>query len=181
GGPSATVPTKSGSAQAGQDFTSTTTTVRFASGDTSPRLVEIPIREDAEVERAESFTVQLGHARCAELGTRHSATVTIVDDDQVPAPPVVPPPPVFTIGGTVDGLQGTGLVLTDLGNDLAVSGDGPFPLPGTVVSGQPYEVAVRTQPHDPDQTCTVQHGAGTVSGTDVTDVVVHCETLATPS
>jgi uncharacterized delta-60 repeat protein len=209
GSASVTVTAHGGTAQAGRDFTATTTNVRFAAGDTSPRLVEIPIREDRQVEPAESFTVALSHARCGALGARRRATVTIVDDDQVPTPPppFVPPalpapstpgapaatpgespapaalpmPAGFTIGGTVDGLQGTGLVLTDLGGELAVSANGPFTFPGTRVAGQGYEVAVRTQPRGPDQVCTVQHGAGTVGGADVTDVVVNCELLAVPA
>jgi uncharacterized delta-60 repeat protein len=193
GSASATVTTRGGSAEAGRDFSAATTTVRFAAGDTSPRLVEIPLREDTDVEPAESFTVELGHVRCAAPGALRSATVTIVDDDQVPVPPAPPTPPTpptpapppapsaFTIGGTIDGLQGSGLVLSDLGTELAVSGNGSFTFPGTRASGQAYEVAVRTQPHSPDQACTVQHGAGSVGTSDVTDVVVHCATLAAPT
>ncbi len=98
GSASATVTAHAGSAQAGRDFRATTTTVRFADGDTSPRLVEIPLREDGDAEPAETFTVALGHARCGALGSRHRATVTIVDDDQplTPAPADVevhPQPP----------------------------------------------------------------------------------------
>jgi uncharacterized delta-60 repeat protein len=178
GSASVTVTAQGGSAQAGSDFEPTTTTVRFAAGDTSPRLVEIPLHEDDEIEPEESFTVRLGDARCAALGARNQATVTIVDDDQGPTPP---PPPGFTIGGTVDGLQGTGLVLTDLGTDLAVSGNGFFTLPGTHPTGEPYEVEVKSQPHAPDQTCTVENGAGTVADADITDIAVHCETPNVPS
>jgi uncharacterized delta-60 repeat protein len=178
GSASATLTAQGGSAQAGSDFEPTTTTVRFAAGDTSPRLVEIPLREDDETEPEESFTVQLGDVRCATLGARNQATVDIVDDDQVPTPP---PPPGFTIGGTVDGLQGTGLVLTDLGADLPVSADGPFTLPGTHQTGERYDVEVKAQPQSPEQVCSVQNGSGTVSGADVTDVAVRCETPAAPS
>src|SRR4029078_10619557 len=156
-------------------LTPTATTVRFSAGDTSPRLVEIPLREDDETEPEESFTVQLGDVRCATLGARNQASVDIVDDDQVPTPP---PPPGFTIGGTVDGLQGTGLVLTDLGADAAVSADAPFTLPGTHQTGERYDVEVTAQPQSPEQVCSVQNGSGTVSGADVTDVAVRCETPA---
>ncbi len=178
GSASVTVTAQGVTAEAGSDFEPTATTVRFGDGDSSPRLVEIPLREDAEVEPAESFTIELSDARCGVLGARRSASVTIVDDDQVPAPP---PPPGFTIGGTVEGLQGTGLVLTDLGTDLPVSADGPFTLPGTHQTGEPYDVEVRAQPHAPEQVCSVQNGSGTVQDADVTDVGVHCETPAAPS
>ena len=180
GSASVSVTARSGTARAGRDFTRKTTTVRFGDGDTSPRLVEIPIREDNETEPAEQFTVELAHAHCGALGARRRATVTIVDDEAQPPPPP-PPPPAFTIGGTVDGLHGTGLVLTDRGNDLPLAADGRFTLPGTHLAGESYDVEVRTQPHAPDQVCTVQHGAGTVPSADVTDVVVHCAVPPTPS
>ena len=178
GSTSATLSARAGSARAGDDFNPVTTTVRFAPGDSSPRLVEIPLREDAAAEPAETFTVKLKHARCGALAASHSATVTIVDDEtQVPPPPQLG----LTIGGTVDGLRGSGLVLTDRGTDLLVAADGRFTLPGTHQAGESYDLTVKTQPHGPDQVCTVQHGTGTVSGANVTDIVVHCETPSVPS
>ncbi len=171
GSASATVTARAGTARAGRDFTATTTTVRFGPGDAGPRLVEIPLREDAQAEPAETFNVALGHARCGALGARHRATVSIVDDDQGP-----PPAPAFTIGGTVDGLRGSGLVLTDRGAELPVSADGRFTFPGTRPAGESYDIEVWAQPHGPGQVCTVEHGIGTVAGADVTDVAVHCAT-----
>ena len=75
---------------------------------------------------------------------------------------------------------GSGLVLDDIGTELAV-GNGPFTFPGTRADGLPYDVAVKTQPSSPDQVCTVSHGAGTVTGADVTDVAVHCAPPAPPA
>jgi hypothetical protein len=138
---SATIDTHSGSAISGRDFTHTRTVARFENGDASPRLVEIPIREDRAVESPEDFKVSLGHVRCSKLGKQRSASVTILDDDQPPPPP----PPAFTIGGTVDGLQGSGLVLSDFGAAVPVSANGSFTFPGTVSDGQGYEVNVATR------------------------------------
>jgi uncharacterized delta-60 repeat protein len=101
--------------------------------------------------------------------------VTIVDDDTPPALP-----PSFTIGGTVDGLQGSGFVLHDLGSELAVSGNGRFTLPGARADGLPYDVTVKTQPSSPDQVCAVSQGTGTIHGADVGDITVHCATPAPP-
>src|SRR5581483_5279687 len=67
GATSAIIATSSGSAVSGGDFTRTHTVVRFENGDTSPRLVEIPIHEDRAVESPEDFTVSLGHVRCSKL------------------------------------------------------------------------------------------------------------------
>ena len=165
---SVTVTTSAGSAEAGSDYRTTRKTVTFAGGDASPRLVEIPILEDQAPEDAQTFTVSLSRPRCAKLGAQRAASVTITDDDTPPAQP-----PSFTIGGTVDGLQGSGLVLTDLGSELTVAGNGPFTLPGTRADGLPYDVHVKTQPRSPDQVCTVSQGAGTLHA-NVSDVAVHC-------
>ena len=173
---SASVRTSGGSAHSGQDFRPTTTRVTFGNGDTSPRLVEIPIREDAAVESQENFTVSLSHPQCGALGKQRRASVTILDDDQPPPPPA----PTFTIGGTVDGLQGSGLVVTNAGADVPVSANGSFTFPGTASAGQPYDVEVRTQPSNPKQVCTVQDGKGTVSNANVTGVAVHCTTPLVP-
>jgi uncharacterized delta-60 repeat protein len=173
---SASVRTSGGSAHSGQDFRPTTTRVTFGNGDTSPRLVEIPIREDAAVESQENFTVSLSHPQCGALGKQRRASVTILDDDQPPPPPA----PTFTIGGTVDGLQGSGLVVTNAGADVPVSANGSFTFPGTASAGQPYDVEVRTQPSNPKQVCTVQGGKGTVGNANVTGVAVHCTTPLVP-
>jgi hypothetical protein len=83
----------------------------------------------------------------------------------------------FTIGGTVTGLVGTGLVLTDNTTDnLTVTGTGTVPFTFKV-STSTYAVTVSTQPGNPAQTCVV--GTGTGSGTataNVTTVAVTCTT-----
>jgi uncharacterized delta-60 repeat protein len=176
GATSVTVTTSVGSAQSGKDFKRTHTLVRFENGDTSPRLVEIPIVEDRAVEKQESFTVSLAHSQCSTLGKDKKASVTILDDDQRAIPQ-----PAFTIGGSVDGLQGSGLVLTNLGAPSPVSANGSFTLTGTHSTGEPYEVRVASQPHNPDQLCTVQNGAGTVATANITNIAVHCQTTVIPS
>jgi len=82
------------------------------------------------------------------------------------------PPTTYTIGGTVSGLTGTGLVLTNAyGGSLSVSANGPFTLPGSVASGLPYWVMILTQPTG--QSCTVTNGSGTASA-NVTSIQVIC-------
>jgi hypothetical protein len=79
----------------------------------------------------------------------------------------------FTIGVTVTGLSGTGLVLEDNGKDnLAISNNGAFTFK-TPVAG--YVVTVFTQPTNPAQTCTVTSGTGTATA-NVTSVAVACTT-----
>ncbi|HUM13868.1 MAG TPA: hypothetical protein VLT82_23170, partial [Myxococcaceae bacterium] len=83
------------------------------------------------------------------------------------------PPPTYTIGGTVSGLTGTGLVLRNNGgDDLSVASSGPFTFATALTTGSPYAVTVRTQPAG--QTCTVSSGSGTVGTANVTSVAVSC-------
>jgi hypothetical protein len=81
----------------------------------------------------------------------------------------------YTVGGTVSGLTGSGLVLQDNGGDsLPVSAAGGFTFVTPVASGQAYAVTVSVQPISPAQTCTVATGSGTVGGANVTNVAVTC-------
>ena len=81
----------------------------------------------------------------------------------------------YTVGGTVTGLAGTGLVLRNSGgNDLAISASGSFTFSTAIPNGSTYAVTVLTQPTSPAQTCTVTHGSGTVNGANVTNVSVAC-------
>lgn len=82
----------------------------------------------------------------------------------------------FTVGGTVNGLNGSGLALQDNGGDtLAVAASGTFTFPTSVVTGQPYAVTVMQQPSSsPSQYCTVSNGSGTMGSVNVNNVVVTC-------
>ncbi|MGH3627408.1 MAG: beta-propeller fold lactonase family protein, partial [Sciscionella sp.] len=83
-----------------------------------------------------------------------------------------PPATQYTVGGSVTGLSGTGLVLEDNGGDnLAVSASGPFTFATKLNSGAAYNVTVATQPSG--QTCAVASGTGTISA-NVTTVAVSC-------
>src|SRR5205807_5688938 len=82
----------------------------------------------------------------------------------------------FTIGGTVSGVQGSGLVLQDNGGDnLAVSGSGniSFTFATPLAGGITYTVTIFTQPSNPGQTCSVSNGSGTANG-NVTNIQVVC-------
>lgn len=82
----------------------------------------------------------------------------------------------FTVGGTVSGLSGSGLVLQNNGSDnLAIAADGAFTFPASLPSGTPYNVTVASQPIN--QLCLVGNGSGTVSSANVTDVAVNCTTI----
>jgi hypothetical protein len=83
----------------------------------------------------------------------------------------------FTIGGTVSGLSGDGLVLQNNGGDnLAIGADGTFTFTTSAPTGSGYNVTVATNPSFPTQVCTVSNGAGTINAANVTSVTVNCET-----
>ena len=100
--------------------------------------------------------------------------LTIVDNDTP-----VTAPSGHAIGGTISGLEGSGLVLRTGGSEnLTPTGNGPFTFTTRVATGIPYDVRVVTQPSDPTQICTVTNGSGTVPSADVTDVAIDCVTPA---
>jgi hypothetical protein len=82
----------------------------------------------------------------------------------------------YTVGGTVSGLSGTGLVLQNSGGDnLAIAADGTFTFATAIAASSAYSVTVLTQPSNPTQTCSVANASGTAS-TNVTNVNVTCST-----
>jgi hypothetical protein len=97
-------------------------------------------------------------------------------DGPAPTPTPVTPSPV-SVGGTVTGLRGSGLVLQNNGaNDLAVvASDTAFQF-SNVAANSAYSVTVKTQPSTPTQACTVNNGAGTAGTTNVRSVAVSCAT-----
>jgi hypothetical protein len=105
-----------------------------------------------------------------------------VEERQPGSPPPAPPAQTsVTIGVTVNGLAGQGLVLQNNGaDDLAVNADGAFSFPITVPSGASYDVTVRSQPSNPAQACVVSNGSGTATGSSV-NVTVTCGSVPTHS
>jgi len=82
----------------------------------------------------------------------------------------------YTVGGTVSGLQGSGLDLQDNGgDDLKISGTGTvnFTFATTLLGGASYAVTIKTQPANPSQTCIVANGTGTIIGS-VANVQISC-------
>jgi N-acetylneuraminic acid mutarotase len=89
-------------------------------------------------------------------------------------------PTTYTIGGTVSGLSGKGLVLQDNGGDnLPLSADGAFTFVTAIASGSTYNVTVLTQPSGPSQTCVVNSGGG-MANANVATVEVACNDTNTP-
>ena len=128
-----------------------------------------------------SYVPSTGEATCLETAA-YDANPT----------PITTPTSFYTIGGTVTGLAGSGLVLRNNGgDDLAISANGLFTFATSLADGSAYAVTVATQPSNPSQACSVSSGpppqkglivggTGVVSGANVTDLLVECVTTATP-
>jgi hypothetical protein len=172
GAVSATLTTGGGSATPGVHYQPLTLTVFFGDGDTAPRTLRLDLLDNSTAESDQTVRVALSEpGGCATLGAQSSAALTILDDD---TPPTLPTQ--FTVGGTVFGLIGDGLVLDNNGGIfLAIPANGPFTfttLPAP--SGSPYNVRVFNHPHTPPQNCTVTNGSGVFTDHNVTNVEVRC-------
>ncbi len=79
----------------------------------------------------------------------------------------------YTVGGSVSGLSGSGLILSS-GSERATlaSGSTQFTMPVQFSSGTAYAIAVYQQPAT--QTCSVASGSGTVAQANIANVVVTC-------
>src|SRR5271170_6022380 len=76
-------------------------------------------------------------------------------------------PSTYTVGGTVSGLSGSGLVLRDNGgDDLPVSANGAFVFATPLADGATFSVSVSAQPSVAAQNCVVMNAghSGTVLG-----------------
>jgi len=83
---------------------------------------------------------------------------------------------VFSVGGTVTGLLGSGLVLQDnLGDNLTVSGTGsvPFTFATPLIAGATYAVTILNQPKNPNQSCSLSNAGGTIIGS-VNTIQISC-------
>lgn len=100
------------------------------------------------------------------------------------APPGSPTPTAatYTIGGTITGLQGSGLVLQNNGaNSLTLnSGATSFTFTAPVSAGTAYAVTVLTQPSNPTQSCSLTNATGTANA-NVSSVQLNCIAASSPT
>ena len=135
---------------------------------------EFSTRLDHGVRYAVTIKNQPAGQRCAVSQGTGAATAN-VRDVQVRCENLAAA--TFTVGGSVTGLSGTGLVLQNNGrDDLAVGANGGFTFATAQAGGTAYAVTVRTQPAG--QSCTVANGTGTVASGHVTTVEVRCANAA---
>jgi hypothetical protein len=82
------VATEDGSATAGSDYTATSATLTFTSGETS-KTVSVPVAGDTALEPDETFNVRISTSTGAGIGDG-VGVATIANDDALPTPAVPP-------------------------------------------------------------------------------------------
>lgn len=79
---------------------------------------------------------------------------------------------LYSVGGTVTGLQGSVTLRNNITDVLTLSSSGSFSFNTKLNSGVSYNVDIQTQPAG--QTCTVSNASGIIDNADVTNVMVAC-------
>jgi len=79
----------------------------------------------------------------------------------------------YTLGGSISGLSGSGLMLAATGQSVSpAAGSASFAFANKLALGTVYNVTVQSQPSG--QTCTVSSGSGSIPAADVVSVQVNC-------
>lgn len=84
------------------------------------------------------------------------------------------PESLYSVGGSVSGLSGSGLKLKNNAEELAISNSGNFLFSESQRTGTSYSVSVATQPSSPTQVCSVSNGNGTIVNQNILDIAVVC-------
>ena len=163
----ATITAADGLATSGSDYGAVPSVVHFDDGDGTVEVIRVPIVQDTEDEPPETLRLTLTDPDCGTLGAITTVEITILDDDLATT---------FTVGGTVTGLEGTGLVLRNNFIDETEPVDGQFTFERGLLPGAGYDVEIGSQPANPVQECSVVNGEGVMPEANVVDVRVECVT-----
>ena len=83
------------------------------------------------------------------------------------------PTPTYTIGGTVSGLNASGLVLIDGTNTVSISsGVTSFQFSSEKPTGETYQVSIQSKPST--QTCSISNASGTVTTQSIMNIAISC-------
>lgn len=80
---------------------------------------------------------------------------------------------LYSVGGTVTGLQGSVTLRNNATDILTLSRSGDFSFNDKLSSGTNYNVDVQAQPSG--ETCTLNNASGNIVNADVTNIIVSCE------
>lgn len=80
--------------------------------------------------------------------------------------------PLYSVGGTVTGLQGSVTLQNNAAETLTLNSSGDFTFNGKLSVGTSYNVGILAQPDG--QTCTVSNESGIIVNADVNNIMVAC-------
>jgi len=89
------------------------------------------------------------------------------------------PSTLYTVGGSISGLNGAASLSLNGGTAQSVGSDGSFVFSSSLASGASYTVTVVTAPAG--ETCSVANGSGTVGAGNVTNVTITCAVASSAS
>lgn len=128
-----------------------------------------------------TISVSVNSAGLAAGGYAGKLCLTTNDPNQpmieVPVTLAVNGVSTYTVGGTVNGLVGSGFALKlNDGSALPITTNGAFTFPDNLTANTGYSVTIGTEPANPAQTCTIANSSGTIGSANVTNIVVTCVT-----
>ncbi len=83
-------------------------------------------------------------------------------------------PAKYSLSGTITGLLGTGLILSNGGETLSINSNGTFAFTSVYAVGTTYSVSITSSPVHPSQTCSLTNDSGTFSASNVTNISLSC-------
>ena len=98
-----------------------------------------------------------------------------------PEPAADSDPVTYKLSGTVNNLNGSGLILQNGSTNMPVTGSGQvnFSFTGGLLDSESYNITISTQPSNSNQLCSVSNGSGTIAGADINNIVIDCVDLIT--
>src|SRR6476659_8841888 len=81
-----------------------------------------------------------------------------------------PPPATYSVSGTVTGLTGALVLRVNDAADVTVNANGAVTLATSLSNGASWSVAVKTQPANPTQRCTISNASGVIAAASVGNV-----------
>ena len=86
----------------------------------------------------------------------------------------------FTIGGTVNGMTGTDIIIQNNGGEnLTVSGNESFTFPNTLFNGETFNITILQ--HSTAQTCFVENESGIIANEIVSNISIVCTDQTSPT
>ncbi|MBB5208499.1 hypothetical protein [Chiayiivirga flava] len=154
-----------------------TVSLQLDGGETLSDVANGPFGFTTLLGSGETYSVTVSDVPADRVCEVQNGSGTIDDADVVNVLVQCTAVPSYRIGGTVSGLDGSVGLQLNGGETIQRSVDGAFFFAGEVQSGQPYSVAITSEPAG--QRCSVENGTGTVAGSDVTDIAVVCSARST--